>query len=382
MVMAPCFASAKANHVGTFELCETSVDVSGAVVELETGSHVSVLPYILRLIRDHSARRRHSDHTRFTRTPLRISLTRSLLCPLPQHQSQYTPSYPCSSLLLPFIAMIRSVARAAARVASKPTTLTATATTTRATILRTIVATPTASFSSITPTGSGAPAPTNLRTLKRDIARIIDEDTADLAAAPDQGLLDYVKEQALRITQDKEGLIKLTRTVGDYNLTVHFMPDVDDEEGGPDGEEDKPEDEEGEEGKAEGEEEEDETRLPSHQWEVDITNTVAPQHSTIRLACITSKQGQYSVEAVTFDPPPATSATQQQQQMDLTAGMDERKQLYFDELSEATQDKMFELLESMSVDDKLGQFVQHYAQVVRTQQYLDKLKMLKQFLQQ
>ena len=291
-----------------------------------------------------------------------------------------------SSSLPPASTMIRSVSRAAARLASKP------ATATRTTVLRTLVATPTttitASFSSLTSTSSTSPstsaAPTNLRTLKRDISRIIDEDTADLAAAPDQGLLDYVKEQSLRITQDKEGLIKLARTVGDYNIVIQFMPDVDEDEmGGADGEEGKADGgEDGEEGKAEGEDDE-EVRLPSHQWEVDITNTVAPQHNTVRLACLTSKQGQYSIEAISFDPQPTTSASQQQQQAGLDmSGIDERKQLYFDELSEATQDKMFELLESLGVDDKLGQFVQHYAQVVRTQQYLDKLKMLKQFLQQ
>ena len=279
--------------------------------------------------------------------------------------------------LLSVTAMIRSVSRAASRLASQPSALTSATNSARTTVLRTLVAARHAS--SLTPT-SASPAPTNLRTLKRDISRIIDEDTSDLAAAPDQGLLDYVKEQGLRITQDKEGLIKMARTVGDYNITVQFMPEVDEDEMGADADEQKPEGEDGEEGKAEGEED-DESRLPSHQWEVDVTNTVAPQHNTIRLACLTSKQGQYSIEAITFDPQP-TTATPQQQQLDLSTNVDDRKQLYFDELSEATQDKMFELLETLGVDDKLGQFVQHYAQVVRTQLYLDKLKMLKQFLQQ
>ena len=279
--------------------------------------------------------------------------------------------------------MMRSTARAAARLAAKPASPTASAA--RTTILRSLVATPSTasarSASSLATTGTAAPAPANLRSLKRDISRIIDEDTADLAAAPDQGLLDYVKEQGLRITQDKEGLIKLSRTVGDYNVTVQFVPEVD-EDDGMGGEEEGAEaapKAEGEEGAEEGEGE-DEAKLPSHQWEVDLTNTVAPQHNTVRLACLTSKQGQFSIEAITFDPQPAPTAAQQQA-LDMS-GADERKQLYFDELGEAVQDKLFELLESLGVDDKLGQFVQHYAQVVRTQQYLDKLKQLKSFLQQ
>ena len=315
----------------------------------------------------------HSLHSLHRRDRDCASLT--LCTPLVAFHSFTSTTILLTLWLLSDTNMIRSVSRAAARLASKPSTLAAS--TTRTTVLRALVATPTASFASLTPTGTTAPVPTNLRTLKRDISRILDEDTADLAAAPDQGLLEYVKEQGLRITQDKEGLIKLTRTVGDYNITVQFMPEVDEDEMNEEGEAPKAEGEEGEEGKGEGEEEE--NRLPTHQWEVDIINTVAPQHNTVRLSCITSKQGQYSVEAITFDPQPAPPV--QQQQMDLT-GVDERKQLYFDELSEGSQDKMFELLESLGVDDKLGQFVQHYAQVVRTQQYLDKLKMLKQFLQQ
>ena len=293
--------------------------------------------------------------------------------------------------------MIRSVARVSARVTvtvTKPTHL-RTITPVTPHLLRsfatssssssttsTSTSTPTSSSSStsLTSTSSASP-PANLRTLRRDLSRLLDEDAADLASAPDPGLLEYIKEQRFKVQQDKDtGVVRLTRTVGDYTVNVAFMPEVDDSMQEGEGEEGA-EGEEGEEGKVrgkEGEGEEEDGRLPSHAWEVELTSPSATPN-TIRLHCLTSKNGQMSLESVELNPstspqPGAASADP------FNLSGDPSSRLFFDELSDAVQDKTYELLTSLGVDDKLGQFVQHYAQVVRTQGFLDKIKTLKTFL--
>jgi hypothetical protein len=201
----------------------------------------------------------------------------------------------------------------------------------------------------------------------------LDEDASDLASAPDPGLLDFIKDQRYKVTQDKEQLVKMTRQVGDYTLTVTFSPEVDESVQDESGED--VEGENKEEQPREGEGEEEDERLPAHSWEVDLTSPSSTP-PTLRLNCLTSKHGQFSIESIDLAPstaPPPAS--------DPFALQETGHRLFFDELSEGAQDKLFEWLEGMGVDDKLGQFVQHYAQVVRTQGYLDKLKTLKQFLQ-
>ena len=106
--------------------------------------------------------------------------------------------------------MIRSVARVSARLAATRTQAThlSTASLVGARLLRAFATSSSpsssaASSSSSSPTStstalspaSSAPAPSNLRSLRRDLSRLLDEDASDLASAPDPGLLEFIKEQ-------------------------------------------------------------------------------------------------------------------------------------------------------------------------------------------
>jgi hypothetical protein len=317
--------------------------------------------------------------------------------------------------------MMRSAVRVSARLTSTltPSYLPSLSAVTPRVIFRAFSAAstvPAAAPTAVTTTTAKSPAapPANLRSLRRDLSRLLDEDASDLASAPDPGLLEYIKEMKLKIVQDRDGLIRMTRTAGDYTVTVTFNAEID--EGMAEEEaEGQREMEEKAEGKTASGEEEEETddRLPGHTWEVDVVKAhsapaaaaasassaapaggaagaaaVVPAGTHIKLNCATSRQGQFTVESINLNPDVGVTAQQQQQQQQ-SAGMspfamayeETKNRLFFEELSEGGQQAMYELLAALQVDDKLGQFVQHYAQVVRTQGYLDKLKNLKAFFQ-
>ena len=317
--------------------------------------------------------------------------------------------------------MMRSAVRASSRLTSTlaPSYLPSLTATTARVVLRTFSAAsavPASAPTAVTTTApkSAVAPPANLRSLRRDLSRLLDEDASDLASAPDPGLLEYIKEMKLKIVQDRDGMIRMTRTAGDYSLTITFNSEVDEGMAEDEAEGQREMDEkmqaEGKSGAAEPEEETDE-RLPGHTWEVDIVKAHAapaaaaasassaapaggaaaagsgvPAGSHIKLNCATSRQGQFTVESVILNPGAGLEALQQQQPSASLSpfGMayeETKNRLFFEELSEGGQQAMYELLSALQVDDKLGQFVQHYAQVVRTQGYLDKLKNLKAFFQ-
>ena len=282
--------------------------------------------------------------------------------------------------------MIRSVLRASSRLSTGYSRMPAAITPTTSQLFRSFAsASPSSSpvssssshsSSTAVAAHSAPPPPSNLRSLKRDLSRMLDEDAADLASAPDPGLLDYLKEQRYKVAQDKDGIVRMTRTVGEYTMVVAFSPEVDDSVQ----EDAEGEGEDAEAGAAEAKEAKDpadDDRLPAHAWEVDLTNPSASP-STVRLQLLSSKHGQLMLESIDLKPAAQTPATDADP---FSLQADPQSRLMFDDLSEGAQNKTFELLEGLGIDDKLGQFVQHYAQVVRTQAYLDKLKALKGFLQ-
>jgi hypothetical protein len=223
-----------------------------------------------------------------------------------------------------------------------------------------------------------------------------------MAASPDVGLVDYMKEMKMKVVKDKTGTIKLLRTVGDYNITLSFVAESED----PDEMAQYQQDPQLQQPKVEGGEQESkedeegpEDRLPAHVYEIDIKCTAATEHNWIKIAAMTSKHGVFLVQGLHLDPtvshsPSASDPTDGGlPSPSLNGGLTglgpessafadiEASRLFFEDLSETAQDKLMEFLHSLGIDDRLGQFVQHYAQVARTQQYLDKLKMFKEFLQ-
>jgi len=216
-------------------------------------------------------------------------------------------------------------------------------------------------FSDIVTGGEVKDAPANLRTVRHELSRVLDEDASELGAAPDSGLIEFIKEQGLKIVADKDGEIKVTRLVGDYEITTIFSSEADESL-----DEEEPEQEE------QKEEEEEDYQLPSHAFDIDIKNVKATSNSTIRVACRASKEGELVLDAIIVDPQPITDETA------MYTG--DATRLDVADLSESGQEKILEMLEALNIDDRLAQFVQHYSQIVRTQQYLDKLRKFKAFL--
>jgi len=219
-------------------------------------------------------------------------------------------------------------------------------------------------FSDLVSGGEVAAPPANIKTVRHELARVLDEDAAELGAAPDSGLIEFIKEQGMKIVTDKEGQIKVTRLVGDYEITTVFSCDADESM------DEEETEQEQEETTPENDEEED-FKLPSHGFDVDIKNVKATTNSTLRVACRSSKEGELVIDAIIVDPQPIQAEE----------FVSDATRLDVADLSENGQEKILELLESLSIDDRLAQFVQHYSQVVRTQQYLDKLRKFKAFLQ-
>lgn len=263
--------------------------------------------------------------------------------------------------------MIRNVSRIAARVARS-----------RVATVRTQSVRAFATGSQLTPAGA-APAPANLRTVKHELARMLDEDASELAAQPDEGLVNYIKEQKLKIVADKEGEIKLTRSIGDYQITVTFTADADEMDPMDAAQSEQQPAGEGEgETTMEGQEGSEDYELPAHSFEVDIANVNAKHPTSIRLQASASKQGELVIDSVLLDPQARDEKSTPEQMSEFD--VNDANRLDLADLSEGGQEKILELLESLGVDDKMAQFVQHYSQVVRTQQYLDKIRKLKAFL--
>jgi cobalamin biosynthesis protein CobT len=245
------------------------------------------------------------------------------------------------------------------------------------------------------------PANTSLKQLRKELSTVLAEDLNDLTVSPDEGLNEYIAKQRLKIDLDPVTReVQITRVIDNYNIVLKFDPEIDeDNQAGENEEQDQYNEEEGQqeeqEEKEEQEEEEDAGKMPQHSFVIDIHNTaksVDAKHNFMHISAYTDRDGQFCIESLSFDPELAPDNTPkvQAEQNAFDALLDsnirskefDNSLLYFDDLSDQSQDKLLEFFESLGIDDRLAQFIQHYAQIVRTQGFLTKLNQLKGFISQ
>lgn len=240
----------------------------------------------------------------------------------------------------------------------------------------------------------------SLRQVKKELVRVLEEDASDLSVVPDEDISEYITEQGLRITLEKDLMIKVSKTVENYRIAVDFSAqfDSDAEEKGRLHEEALAEakrlrDEDPETSEEEKQEnKEEDYKAPQHSFTIrirsDKTSSTSPSYC--ELGCYADPSGQLAIESFSFDDPETHSTstsdiTNPHTPMDaasLFRESDESNKLYFDDLNDSSQDKTIEWLETMGIDDTFSVFVQQYAQMVRAQKLVEKMKNLKQFLAQ
>jgi hypothetical protein len=268
----------------------------------------------------------------------------------------------------------------------------------------------------ITPANTIAP-PANIKTLRKELIRSLDADVTELINSQDEALLHYIKDNKFRIFHnDENNSIVVSRAVGDTFVEARFDLEPEQEEENVEDEEEQNENEQEHEQEQEQNEEVNEEETEEEDADFDryniqiLISKVSKEGklpegakyvpNTISIDSYVDSRGYFHVNSITTEVSttsiprdslhPAVpqihgenNQVQEQQMTDFGMGMEQYDTpMQFSELGDATKDNFLRYLEALGVDDQFGQFVQHYAQVVRTQGYVRHMNQLRQFLAQ
>ena len=249
----------------------------------------------------------------------------------------------------------------------------------------------------LTPVGAHqVAAPSNLKTIRREFARVLGEDAADLETESDPNLTEYVRANRYAEAREGDGTCVLTRNIGDVAVKITFQTEHDDGEGEHADETNAPPNDIGasEEEKAESAadgagEVAAAPKMSQHSFFVELRNESGAA-GPLLVSCYADADGVLNIESLEF---PSAEEVAAESSSVVAAGsplallpeddmMDaaDGDKIFFDDLSDDGQDKLLEFLDAVGVDDTLAQFVQHYAAQQRTQRFVQQIKRLRTFL--